>query len=646
MKARINIRWPALSLKMRLRISIVTLVTFLVSAQCLVSLQIAAEANFSDAISRADSIAILVRHLVLQRVNEQTATLNPVPATFDGLKAAWIRILEEDTGLSDLLSKFMASSSAVAEILVADETGRVLATSGHFEMAAKAPSLPSLTNWQTRPLWDRLLEVLTSQRDYAIVVPLGVQGQPQPVLTIRIMVSSILLREAIMPQVRSLLAVSLLSLIASMILAALFSNVVFASVQRLSARIEQLAKGEYPGDAEPETRSSETNEFAAMQSKLDLLGRQFRGAREDVLQLRGNIERMLERLEESVLLFGPEKELIRASSSASLILFSGESKAGQLSTDLFPPGTPLGGILEAAFTARVPARDAQVELAAASGRPVRMLATVELLENFPRKGQTGVLLTLRDAETRREIRSQLDISTRLTAISRLTGGVAHEIKNPLNAIALHLEILRSKLDDIPEMRPEVEVISSEISRLDRVVKTFLDFTRPVELSLTTVNLDELVRQVHSLVAPEAVRMGVSVEIDCRAAPLEIRADEDLFKQALLNVVNNGIEAMAGGGRLDVVLDRTGDEVLISVADQGPGIPDSVRDRIFNLYFTTKPRGSGIGLAMTFRIVQLHNGSIDFMSEPGSGTTFRMRFPRADDSLDPAGAGRAAEVGGA
>lgn len=645
MKARINIRWPALSLKTRLRISIVTLVTFLVSAQCLVSLQIAAEANFNDAISRADGIAILVRHLVLQRVNEQTARLNPAPATFAELKAAWVKILEEDAGLSDLLSKFMASSAAVAEILVADEAGRVLATSDQSEAEAKAPHLPSLTNWQSRPLWDRLIEVLTSQKDYAIVVPLGVQGKSQPVLTVRIMVSSILLREAIMPQVRSLLAVSLLSLIASMILAALFSNVVFASVQRLSARIEQLAKGEYPLEAEPEPRLNETNEFAAMQSKLDLLGRQFRGAREDVLQLRGNIERMLERLEESVLLFGPEQELIRASSSARLVLFGGESQAGKRSTELFPAETPLGGILEAAFAARVPARDLQVELSAPNGRPLRMLASVELLENFPRNGQIGVMLTLRDAETRRQIRSQLDISTRLTAISRLTGGVAHEIKNPLNAIALHLEILRSKLDDVPEMRPEVDVISTEISRLDRVVKTFLDFTRPVELNLRTVDVAELTRQVHSLVTPEAARTGVAVEIECSTEPLEVRADEDLLKQALLNVINNGIEAMPSGGCLQVTLGRAGDEALLTVADQGLGIPDSVRDRIFSLYFTTKPRGSGIGLAMTFRIVQLHNGSIDFTTKPGVGTTFRMRFPLVDDSLQPEEAGKTAEVSG-
>jgi hypothetical protein len=155
------------------------------------------------------------------------------------------------------------------------------------------------------------------------------------------------------------------------------------------------------------------------------------------------------------------------------------------------------------------------------------------------------------------------------------------------------------------------------------------------LNLSSVDLVELARQVSSLVSPEAVRAGVRINIEGAARPLQIRADEDLLKQALLNVINNGIEAMDSGGKLDIVLDQTGDEASISVSDQGPGIPDAVRDRIFNLYFTTKPQGSGIGLAMTFRIVQLHNGSIDFATGPASGTTFRMRFPLSEDIGDPA-----------
>jgi signal transduction histidine kinase len=249
---------------------------------------------------------------------------------------------------------------------------------------------------------------------------------------------------------------------------------------------------------------------------------------------------------------------------------------------------------------------------------------VDLLEG-------SVLLTLRDAETRRQLRSQLDISTRLAAISKLTSGVAHEIKNPLNAMALHLEILRSKLEREETVDREVGVIGGEIARLDRVVKTFLDFTRPVELNWEDVDLAAIAHQVAGLVGPEASLAGIAIRVDA-PVPAPIRGDSDLLKQAALNVVNNAIEAMANGGTLQIAVSRERGGAVLEIRDQGPGIPADIRDRIFNLYFTTKPRGSGIGLAMTFRIVQLHNGAIDLESEERAGSTFRLRFPEGDPSV--------------
>jgi len=620
-----------MSLKTRLRIAIVTLVTMLVFAQCVVSLRIAAEANFNDALERAQAIAQQVRHLVEQRVNEQARAVQPPPATYEATKRLWERIVDEDLALPELLEKTMASSNAVIEILICDENSRVLAASTPSRVHTTFEPLPSFGEWKQRPLWERLGEVLGGRRDYTIVVPLGAVDISTPVLTIHVVVSTVLLRSAIMPQVNSLVVVSALSLLASIVLAIIFSNLIFSSLERLSKRIESIATGEFreeePGPAESK---KESKEFADVQSKLDLLSRQFRGAKEDVLQLRGNIERMLERLEESVLLFDSQGRLIRASRTAGRVLQGMNVEQDRTLDHLFPEGTQLGDLIRRVLREGAGVRDAVTEFPRANASPLRLLANVEFLENFPDAGRNGVLLTLRDAETRKQLRTQLDVSTRLAAISRLTGGVAHEIKNPLNAIALHLEVLKSKLESQPEVQPEVNVIGSEIARLDRVVKTFLDFQRPMELNMKPVNIVEVARQVSALLWPEAERAGVSMELDSARATIRMRADEDLLKQALLNVVNNGIEAMQRGGRLRVRVEKAGEEITISVSDQGGGIPPHLQERIFNLYFTTKPKGSGIGLAMTFRIVQLHNGSIDFVTEPGVGTTFRLRFPAPDD----------------
>jgi signal transduction histidine kinase len=234
----------------------------------------------------------------------------------------------------------------------------------------------------------------------------------------------------------------------------------------------------------------------------------------------------------------------------------------------------------------------------------------------------GTLVKLRDVDSRRQLERQLDISSRLAAISRLTGGVAHEIKNPLNAMALHLEVLRSRLDT---EQPEVDVIAREIKRLDTVVKTFLTFNRPIELQARPLDLDQVMQQVLALVSVDAEAKNIRVET-VLTSKLWLNGDPDLLKQAILNVVNNAMEAMAEGGKLVIRTEWNADECQLRVTDDGPGIPAEIQDRIFNLYFTTKQQGSGIGLATTFRVVQLHSGTIDFVSEPGRGTTFRLRFP--------------------
>src|SRR5262249_48359292 len=153
------------------------------------------------------------------------------------------------------------------------------------------------------------------------------------------------------------------------------------------------------------------------------------------------------------------------------------------------------------------------------------------------------------------------------------------------------------------------IISQEIRRLDRVVKTFLDFTRPVDLSVEEVDLAELAREVVAFVRPQGAMQKVSLQFAAEPECIPIRGDRDLLKQAVLNVVVNGIESMRNGGTLTVKTLLLADHALLTIQDEGPGIPESNRGKVFQLYFTTKEKGSGIGLAMTFRAVQLHNGTI-------------------------------------
>lgn len=151
------------------------------------------------------------------------------------------------------------------------------------------------------------------------------------------------------------------------------------------------------------------------------------------------------------------------------------------------------------------------------------------------------------------------------------------------------------------------------------------------MRLQDVDLGALAREVADLLTPQARLAGIELEFDCPVETgdpesMRMRGDADMLKQAILNLVTNGIDAMKSGGRLRVKVGRAGNAVTLEVADNGPGIPPNLRNKVFQLYFTTKPKGSGIGLAMTYRTVQLHNGTIDFTSEDGQGTTFRLQFP--------------------
>jgi signal transduction histidine kinase len=225
-------------------------------------------------------------------------------------------------------------------------------------------------------------------------------------------------------------------------------------------------------------------------------------------------------------------------------------------------------------------------------------------------------------------------------------GVAHEVKNPLNAMTIHLELLKQKLEahqavlagappprHVPaqgvDMNKHVHVIGQEIRRLDEVMMGFLKFARPDELKLQPVQLADLITDVVTIVQPEAEKNRVAVKVDCSAALPEINADPGMLKQAILNLALNACQAMPDGGTLKLACRATSRrQVEVDVEDTGVGIPPEHLSRIFDLYFTTKEKGSGIGLSMVYRIIQLHDGEVEVESTPGSGTRFRLIFPQA------------------
>ena len=261
------------------------------------------------------------------------------------------------------------------------------------------------------------------------------------------------------------------------------------------------------------------------------------------------------------------------------------------------------------------------------------------------RGFVGVMLVARNVGALSQLQTMLRYSRKLSSLNRLLAGVAHEVKNPLNAMTIHLELLRQKLGRRaavavaagpagPEPPPtdglmsHVSIIGEEIRRLDQVVQGFLRFSRPEELQLEPVSVAALLQDIVDVVRPQAEQQGIVVELEAHQG-VAIQVDRAMVRQALLNLALNAIDAMPSGGTLALRARSVEEQqVQIDVVDSGIGIKPEHLSRIFDLYFTTREQGSGLGLSMVYRTVQLHDGTIEVESTPGRGASFRLRLPRA------------------
>ncbi|MBM3807654.1 MAG: HAMP domain-containing protein [Acidimicrobiia bacterium] len=264
------------------------------------------------------------------------------------------------------------------------------------------------------------------------------------------------------------------------------------------------------------------------------------------------------------------------------------------------------------------------------------------------RGDLGATLDLRDDDEFRELgdvfdqvsaqlraaspagltRAQLaELSRRIAMVGRLTAGVAHEMKNPLNAMTIHLELLKQKLAQGKPASMHADVIEQEIRRLDERIQGFLRFVRPDEVKFGAVALAPLLGSVLDAVQLEAQRANVSIARHCGDGALLVEGDAAQLRDVFLNLAQNAIQAMPKGGRLTVSCAALPDRrVRVRVEDTGVGIAPENLTRIFELYYTTKERGTGVGLSMVYRTVQIHNGEIDVESTVGVGTTFIVVLP--------------------
>jgi signal transduction histidine kinase len=397
-------------------------------------------------------------------------------------------------------------------------------------------------------------------------------------------------------------------------------------LERISRTLDSVTAGDVDLLAEHEPGR---DEYGKVSQKIATLGRQMRDAREIFSALKDNVDQIMANLQDGLMLFTRDSRVVLV--SASVERFLGRHRhqlLGHTVKEVFSSDSALGALLLEGFRLQSPIAPREME----SPNGKRVQVALDFIHE--RGTPIGALVTLRDAESVRRIEDEIELSRRLSASSRSTRNVAHEVKNPINAIVLHLQLLQNKLQQIdPDTRRHMDIIGGEIHRLDRVVQILVDFTRPRDLRFEEVDLQRVLEDVTNLANPEAAQHGVTINREPVSDSLPVRVDVDSMKQAILNVVLNGIQAMPNGGILTILTHRDEDTITTEISDQGGGIPQEIQDKIFELYFTTKKSGSGIGLAWTYQIMQWHYGSVDFESLDGQGTTFRLRLPAAEFRTD-------------
>lgn len=605
---------------------------------------------------------VLAREVLLATEQAVRAGLSahPPPANLppdqadEALHAAVLDALRSNDDLLSAMDGILRYSPTVEDVSITDAHGFTMLSTDPDAINQRAPYRTSFDRLRDGNVFYQMREVFGQPRVLDIAVPL--YRDNQPFLVVHLGVRSTFLRAAYEPFLRAALEFVLLATFASMAVAALLSAVALRPLQAIGEQLERLTltRGGAAADALPDqpaplldAPSSAADPVGRVTRTIDRLGRQMRSREEGYTALQANLNQMLDTLRDGVLLFTADRRAVMVSDAVANFILrpDGASEApaveemvGMRLEQIFLPETRLGAAVLAAFDrgAQISADTVTLE----DGRQVQIsLDHIGDSRGNGRRGgpdhDMGTLLTLRDTGSAFELEQELEVARRLAAIGRLTANVGHEVKNPINAMVVHLELLRGKLAagsfEREGAQRHVEILTDEMHRLDRVVQTLADFSRPMDLDLRERDLSRVVDQTLELAGAELKEHGVSIQSDAPPQPIPVRVDDELMRQAFLNLLLNAMQAMPSGGVVRVSVRREQRSAVVEIADNGIGIPAALLPRIFDLYFTTKPKGSGIGLAMTYRILQLHGGTMEVRSDadPTSsqrGTTFTLRIP--------------------
>ena len=562
--------------------------------------------------SASDEGTFVARQLFHQSARVVAASRQPPPIA-----------LRRDPGVRALLDGIVGYSPTIVYAAIVDPAGRAVV---HSIPALEDARLPPRENIETVVGASALATVATlfgEPRVYEALLPL--QFGDRPFGAVRVGLSTSLIRRELTPTLVQSLALAAGAIVIAVLAGLGVGTMLLRSIRRIAEGMERLVRGQYDATVEL-TGDDELGELAA---RVNRLGEQIQADQSQWQSERAQLAGIINTLEDAVIVLDPGRRVVFCNSAAEDVLGRRlDDVAGFTLDAVLPADHPLLGVIGDLFEAGQECRSTPLKVPRGDGGTREVAVSSYRIDEGAHAG-AGVL-ALKDLDPVRAVQSLVSYSQKLAALGHLTAGVAHEVRNPLNAMRIHVELLRTRLGEPrPEVSEPLDVLVGEIQRLDRVVQGFLKFARPQDLRLARVDVNALLADAARLSTPEAVEAGCTVALDLEPGLPTVIADPELLEQALTNLVVNAIQAMPNGGTVTLA-SRAGapGTMEIRVSDEGVGIRPENLERIFRLYYTTKPNGSGIGLSLVYRIVQMHDGRVDVESTVGRGTTVTITLPPA------------------
>ncbi len=534
-------------------------------------------------------------------------------------------VIRDDKNLKTFLAASIGPYPYVQYIAVVDRRGIVLAHTTASLVGDTLVAAPEAAQLLAQSALVKLSS-LQKNEDYELVQPIG-RGDKK-VGAIRVGLASSFVRHALVPPFRRSLVLALIAMVLAVLLAFVLADFTTRPLHRLLGAIEKLGQGDFGQRLETvEADQDLVRLFSSFNTMSERLA-------EDRTVIEGRnrqLAALVDGLEDGVLMVGHDGRIAHANPIVCRVLgrtetdLVGEDIAGALG-----PAHPLTELWREALAQADPRERAEVRLDSDARGDHYLLLAYPVPHG---KDARGVVLTLRNSDSLRKLTSLLDESHRMITWGKVALGVAHEIKNPLQAMNLNLELAREKIMrdcgglDMSGPLRNLGVVGQQIHRLDEVVNAFLRFARMTHAQREPLALNGIVSEVVGLVTSEAEKCGTEIRFAPRPGLPVAYGDRGMIYQMFLNLVQNAVQAGPHKGPIEIRIEEGASRGLaIIVQDRGKGIGKAEQAKMFDLFYTTRSDGSGIGLAIVQRALQLHGGQVAIESEFGKGTTVRAFLP--------------------